>query len=212
MKNRIPKILMSVLLIFLLVLVFLLLWGIKLPSQETMSANVQIVEAPQQETAMENENFVKEEYVSILPEGENIARQGKIGCNGFNETYTAQKSIDGRTTGASYWEGESDAYPNELTLTYKEGPVTVHAIRVCVCPDTLWGKRTQTFSVLYTTDGETRQELIPEASYEFNPDSGNEVILTFDQVELQSIILSFTGNTGAKGAQVAEWEVYSTEQ
>lgn len=169
--------------------------------------SVTVVEAPEQTEAMEHEAFAVEEYVSVLPEGENLALEGKIEASSFQESFVPRKAIDGRTAGASYWEGAKDSYPNLLTLNLKEEK-SFHAIRVCLNPETLWGKRTQEFSVEISSDGESFTELVPSAAYEFTPDRNNEVILEFDETTAQYVQLKFTSNTGAGGGQVAEFEVY----
>ena len=69
----------------------------------------------------------------------------------------------------------------------------------------------QTFCVQISEDGENFTELIPANDYEFNPDTANEVVIDFDEVGCKAVQLVFTGNTGAGGAQVAEFEIYSKE-
>lgn len=183
------------------------IWAAGNQKTELAPENLTVVAAPEQSESMEHEDFAKEEYVSVLPEGTNIALEGKITSNGFEGTFTERKAIDGKTDGASYWEGSADSYPNELTVSFEEEH-TVHAIRVALNPDSIWGKRTQTFSVLSgNTEGEN-QTLLPETAYEFSPDRGNEVILEFDGTSVTSVTLQFTGNTGASGGQVAEFEIY----
>ncbi len=170
--------------------------------------NVTVVSAPEQSAPMEHEAFIKKEYISVLPEGENIALKGKIEASSFADVYVPNKAIDGKTAGPSYWEGGADNYPNILTLRLEEASA-VHAIRVALCPQKIWGKRTQEFSVEISSDGENYRELIPLAAYEFDPARGNEVILEFEEIEAEYIELKFNSNTGGAGAQVAELEVYS---
>lgn len=171
---------------------------------------IQIVETPDRTESTEHPLFVKEVYEPIIPDGTNIASIAKIEANGYNDVYVPRKVKDGRTAGVSYWEGESDAYPNILTATFPEEH-TIHAIKVCLCPQSVWGARTQTFSVEISEDGESFQELIPSKEYEFDPNTNNEVVLEFDTVSCKAVQLVFTANTGASGAQVAELELYSEE-
>lgn len=166
-----------------------------------------IVAAPEQTEAMEHEDFIAEEYVSVIPEGVNLALEGKIDTSGFQESFTPRKAIDGRTAGPSYWEGAKDTYPNYLTLDLKEAKA-FHAIRLCLNPESLWGKRTQEIAIQISDDGENFTDLIPSAPYEFTPDRNNEVILEFDETTAQYVQLVFTSNTGAGGGQLAEFEVY----
>lgn len=199
--------------IFILAVILILMLGYCFVGKEEAvhamkEENLTVVVAPDQTEAMEHPDFVKEEYVSVIPEGTNVAQDAKIVADTFAPGYVASKAIDGKREGASYWEGAADSYPNNLTLDLKEEK-TIHAIRVCLCPDTIWGKRTQTFAVYIGSDEENLTELIPETAYEFDPNRGNEAVIEFDAVGTQIVRLVFTGNTGGNGGQVAEFEVYA---
>lgn len=174
------------------------------------SANVTIVESPEQDAAMEHEAFIVEEYIPVVPDGTNIAGEGKIDASAYYDVYVPRKAIDGNLNGQSYWEATADTYPNTLTISYEE-PYEVHAVKVGLCPKTIWGKRNQEFSVEVTEDGENYTEIVPMTSYEFTPDRNNEIVLEFDSINITGIRLTFISNTGAGGAQVAEFEVYSNQ-
>ncbi len=180
---------------------------IKEPPQKIDAANVSVVAAPDQTEAMENPNFIKEDYVLVLPEGENIALGKKVKASSFNDVYTPRKVVDGVATGISYWEGKPD-YPNTLTVDLEQ-PSKIHAIRVALSPIAAWGKRTQTFAVKLSDDGENFKDFIDSKQYTFDPDTGNEVQLAFDEIETRYVQLVFTENSGAGGGQVAEFEIYS---
>lgn len=189
-----------------------LVWGIvaylhmmNKPTEET--GTIIKIKNSDSTTVMDHPQFIKQPYEPIVLEGTNIALDAKADANSFQETYVPRKVIDGKTKGVSYWEGEAESYPNKLSLTWKEEH-EVYAIKVCLCPDSVWSERTQKFSVEYSMDGENYEELIAEEAYVFSPDTGNEIVLEFDKQTLMGIQLSFTDNTGASGAQVAEFEVY----
>ncbi|TCL56882.1 F5/8 type C domain-containing protein [Kineothrix alysoides] len=171
--------------------------------------NVTIVEAPEQSAPMEHEAFLKEEYISQVPEGDNLALEGKIEASGFADVYVPKKAIDGKTAGPSYWEGDGNSYPDILTLELAQ-TAGIHAVRVSLCPQKIWGKRTQEFAVRISEDGINYEELIPLQAYDFDPDRGNEAILNFEETDAKYIELEFTSNTGGAGAQVAEFEVYGS--
>jgi len=157
---------------------------------------------------MEHPDFLVKEFIPVLPEGINIATQGKVEVSSFADVYTGIKTIDGKLTGTSYWEGAADSYPNILTVNLKDF-FDISAVRVCINPDVVWGSRTQTFSLLVSNDGIAYIEIIAENTYEFNPDTGNQVILDFENITCQYVQLQFTDNSGSNGAQVAEFEIYS---
>lgn len=189
------------LLIYVLIVSFASPKGIK-------AENVIIHETIEQMESMVHPDFVKEEYVPIVIEGDNIAKGKKVSASSFYDVYTPRKVTDGVFVGVSYWEGAPDSYPNILTVNLEEIK-SIHTVRVCLSPMSIWGKRTQTFSVNISNDNEIFTELIPEQQYTFDPDTGNEVVLTFDTVDVKYVQLKFTENSGATGAQVAEFEVYA---
>lgn len=207
--NRIKKILIVILAIIATALWCLIL-VLRLETGKKSYGEISIVETPDRTESTQNPLFIKEVYEPVIPDGTNIAGDAKITANGFNDVYTPRKAADGKTEGISYWEGESDAYPNILTAMFKEEH-KIHAIKVCLCPQTVWGARVQTFSVEISGDGENFTELIPSKEYEFNPDTANEVVLEFNEVSCSAVQLVFTANTGASGAQTAEFEIYSNE-
>ncbi len=169
--------------------------------------NVTIISAPEQEEPMEHKDFVKEVYVPEVPKGENVALGKKVKANGFQDVYTPRKVVDGKSEGVSYWEGKSDSYPNIITVDLGKS-IDIHTIRLCINPDTLWGERTQTFSVECSEDGKEFLEVMPSMEYIFNPNTGNQVTIPLENKKTRFIQLTFTQNTGAKGAQLAEFEVY----
>lgn len=184
-----------------------LLFILKKPELKILDANVTIHETIEQTASMEHPDFIKEEYVLVLPEGENIALKKKVKASSFNDVYTPRKVVDGIATGPSYWEGKPDSYPNTITVDLEEES-TIHAIRVCLSPMAIWGKRVQTFSVLTSNDGKNFTEFYESKDYTFDPDTGNEVQFLFDDIITRYVMLEFTNNTGSGGAQVAEFEIY----
>lgn len=171
------------------------------------SNNITMVYVPEQKESMEHEAFVKEEYIPVVPEGENIALGKKVKASGFQDVYTPRKVVDGRAEGVSYWEGKTDNYPNIIMVDLEEEE-NIHAIRLCLNPATVWGKRTQEFSVHTSVDGTEYKEIVPSTSYDFDPNMGNQVTLSLEDVNARFVQLTFTSNTGAKGAQLAEFEIY----
>jgi hypothetical protein len=201
------RILIALLFIANIGLVIYALNGIKESPQEIDAANVTIVKAREQAEAEEHPAFIKEEYVLVLPEGENAAVGKKIVASSFTDVYNAPKAVDGDSTGASYWEGKSD-YPNTLTVDL-EVPTKIHTVRLNLNPLPIWGKRTQTVAVNVSLDGVTYEELVGTKQYIFDPDTGNEVQISFEEKETRFVQLVITENSGAGGGQIAEFEIYS---
>lgn len=208
---RIMKIVRRILIALSIIAIIALYWykqhNIIEPPQEMPASNVTVVQAPDQTEAEVPPEFVKEEYKLVLPEGTNVALNKKIQCSSYTQVYNAPKAVDGKTDGNSYWEGKND-YPNTLTVDL-ENPTKVHAVRLALNPQAIWAKRTQTIAVNISSDGQNFTELVGAKEYTFDPDTGNEVQITFDETEVRFVQLVVTANTGAGGGQIAEFEVYS---
>lgn len=200
--------------IILLAIAALGLWGgayyLEKGGDENPYGQVQVVETADRTESMTPPAFAKEEFVPVIPSGKEIAQEARIMADGYNDVYTPGKVQDGDVMGPSYWEGVADAYPNTLTAEFEEAR-TIHALKLLLCPKNIWGSRVQTFKVEYSVDGEQFQELLPEADYKFDPVYGNEVVIEFDAREMKAVRMIFTANTGATGAQVAEWQIYEEE-
>ncbi|MBR1929948.1 MAG: discoidin domain-containing protein [Lachnospiraceae bacterium] len=200
--------------IIVLALAAVAVWGttfvLQAQNKQSVYGEVTIVETPEQTESITPAAFVKEEFVPVIPKGTNIAQEARFDANGFNDVYPPGNAKDGETQGASYWEGVANEYPNIFTAVFEE-PRQIHALKLLLCPKTIWGPRVQTFSVEVSQDGETFTELLASTDYRFDPATGNELVLEFDEVEVEAVQLTFTGNTGATGAQIAELEIYSVE-
>lgn len=177
---------------------------------KSTGGNVSVVTAPEQDAAMEHEEFTVVEYVPPTMEGTNVALDGHCEANGFNDVYPATGANDGSRDAGSYWEGPAGK-ESILTLNMKES-YNIHTIRLALNPQVIWGKRTQTMSISVSDDGENFTELVPMADYEFDPDTGNEVVIDIDDVKTQYVRLNITKNTGATAGQIAEIEVYSNDK
>ena len=205
------KILRRVLIILLVLanigLLAYAVYGIKEPPLQISSGNSIVVTAPDQTEAEEHPDFIKKEFVLVLPEGENIAIDKKIDSNGHADVYVANKAIDGSADGASYWEG-SPSYPNTLTLDLVE-TTHIQAIRLALNPLSIWGMRTQTIGINVSSDGEKFEELVKAEQYTFDPDTGNQIQIAFDDIETRYVQIEITENSGANAGQIAEFEIYS---
>ena len=178
---------------------------------ENAKENVKVVKAPEQKEAMENDLFKVEEYVSPKIDGTNVALKGTATDNGYTDVYPAANAIDGRRESASYWEGAASG-PSQINVKLEKA-YAIHTIRIGLCPDTIWGPRTQTLSVKTSEDGKTWKDLVAEKDYEFDPKTGNEIILKdFGETKTQYVQVEITKNTGANGGQIAELEIYSNDK
>ena len=150
------------------------------------------------------------QMVVVLPAGIvnaaeiNLAQGKAITCSNYTQTYVATNANDGNQN--TYWEAAANSYPNTLTVDLGSAQ-TIAKVNVKL-PAT-WGTRTQTFSVLGSTDNVTYNTLVNSAVYTFNPTSSNIVTITFASTSQRYVRLNFTTNSGSTGGQVSEFEVTS---
>ncbi len=138
--------------------------------------------------------------------GTNIALGKTIICNNYYSGFPATNANDNNTS--SYWEGAANSYPNTLTVDLGS-TYTVTTVSVLL-PVSGWGTRTQTFSVLGSTDGTTYNTIVSSAQYTFDPNTNNTVNITFTGTVERYLELNFTANSGSTAGQVGEFQVYGT--
>jgi alpha-1,3-glucanase-like protein/CARDB protein/F5/8 type C domain-containing protein len=134
--------------------------------------------------------------------GTNLALGKPITASGSVFTFVATNANDDNVQ--TYWEGNA----NPATLTTQLGSnADVSSIVIRLNPDSAWGNRTQTFSILgreQSASGFTT--IVGSASYNFSPSSGNTVTIPVN-ARIADVRLNFTANTGAPAGQVAEFQV-----
>ncbi len=135
----------------------------------------------------------------------NLALGKTITASNHTQTYAAANANDGNVN--TYWEGAPNSYPNTLTVDLGS-PQPVY--KVVLKLNASWGARTQTLSVLTSTDNNAYTTSAPSNTYTFNPSGGNTVTITFSETNARYVRLNFTANSGATGGQAAEFEVYGT--
>lgn len=144
-------------------------------------------------------------FSQVKAAGPNLALGKTVTANGYTQTYVASNATDGNVN--TYWEGAANAYPNTITVDLGSSQ-TVDSVVLKLNPAAVWATRTQTLSVLSSTDNSTYSTLVASSTYTFNPSSANTVTITFASTTARYVRLNFTANSGATGGQVAEFEVY----
>jgi len=120
--------------------------------------------------------------------------------------YTADQANDGDLT--TYWESAGGGYPATLTTSLTPS-VALDRVVLKLNPAAAWASRTQTLSIEGRAQGASGfTTLKPSAAYTFTPSSQNTVTIPVTGSDIVEVRLRFTGNTGASGAQVAEFEVW----
>ena len=138
----------------------------------------------------------------------NLAQGATMTASSSASGYPATNTNDGNTS--TYWEStDGAAYPQ--TLTANLGSVqSLGSVTLTLPPATAWSTRTETLSVLGSTNGSSYTTLVPSTGYTFNPATGNTVSFSLPSGTGEKYLeLSFTANTGWAAAQISEFEIFS---
>ena len=137
----------------------------------------------------------------------NLALGQPVTASSDYETYVPANVVDGNTS--TYWESTDGAgYPQ--TITVDLGSVqSIGSITLDLPPSSAWNTRTETLSVLGSTNDSTFNQIVASAGYTFNPATGNTVTISLPSgTSARYVQLSFTGNTGWDAAQLSEFEIF----
>jgi hypothetical protein len=137
----------------------------------------------------------------------NIALNQPITASSNASGYPATNANDGNTS--TYWESlDGAAYPQTLSVNLGSS-YSLGSIVLDLPPSSAWSTRTETLSVLGSSNGSSYSTIVPSAGYTFNPSTGNTVTINLPSgSNAQYVQLNFTGNTGWSAAQVSEFEVF----
>jgi hypothetical protein len=135
----------------------------------------------------------------------NLAAGRPVTASSQTDVYRPANTVDGDPN--TYWESANNAFPQSLTVDLGQSR-SVSRVVLKLPPAAAWQTRTQTLSVLGSTDGGAFGTVKPSAGYRFDPASGNTATVTFGATSQRYLRLQFTGNTGWPAGQVSEFEVH----
>jgi len=137
----------------------------------------------------------------------NLALNKPVTASSDYQTYVPSNVTDGNTS--TYWESnDGAAYPQTITVNLGSAQ-TIGSITLDLPPATDWTTRTETLSVLGSTNDTTFTQIVASAGYTFNPSTGNTVTISLPTgTSAQYVQLSFTANTGWSAAQLSEFEIF----
>jgi hypothetical protein len=139
------------------------------------------------------------------PPNGNLAAGRTITATSVSQGYLATNANDGNAS--TYWESANNAFPQSLTVDLGAS-ASVNRVVLKLPPAAAWATRTETLSVLGSTDGTNYSTVAGSAGYTFDPASGNSATITFPATTRRYLRLTFTGNTGWPAGQLSEFEVY----
>ena len=138
--------------------------------------------------------------------GGNLALGAAMTAGSSTQNYGPGNTNDGNAS--SYWESNNNAFPQWLQADLGSAK-NVTTLTLALPPSADWATRTETLSVLGSTDGTTWTTLKASAGYTFNPATGNTVTVTVPTASVRYVRLNFTGNTGWPAGQLSEFQIYS---
>ena len=136
----------------------------------------------------------------------NLALGRPVSATSYTQGYVPANAVDGNAS--SYWESANNAFPQSLTVDLGS-LLSVSRVVLKLPPSSAWATRTQTLSVLGSTDGSSYSTIVGSAGYTYNPATGNTVTITFGATSRRFVRLTFTANTGWPAGQASEFEVYA---
>ncbi|MFF0083981.1 discoidin domain-containing protein [Streptomyces canus] len=138
----------------------------------------------------------------------NLAKGRPATATGSQDVYTPGKAVDGDAN--SYWESANNAFPQSWTVDLGSAE-PVRRLVLKLPPQSAWQARTQTVTVLGSTDGSTYSTVVGAQGYRFDPATGNTATVSLPSgTSLRYLRLSVSANTGWPAGQFSEVEAYST--
>ncbi|MFF4928230.1 discoidin domain-containing protein [Streptomyces griseofuscus] len=138
--------------------------------------------------------------------GRNLAKGRPATATGSQDVYTPGKAVDGDAN--SYWESANNAFPQSLTVDLGSS-YAVRRLVLKLPPSSAWGARTQTVTVLGSTDGSSYSTVVGAQDYRFDPATGNTTTVSLPSgTNLRYLRLSVSANTGWPAGQFSEVEAY----
>ncbi|MEU5727037.1 discoidin domain-containing protein [Micromonospora sp. NPDC047738] len=136
----------------------------------------------------------------------NLARGKSTSESGHNQVYGSGNAVDGDAN--TYWESVNSTFPQwwQVDLGSASG---ISRLVMKLPPSSAWATRTQTLSILGSTDGSAFDTIVGSTGYTFNPATGSTVTVTFANTIVRYVRLNVTANSGWPAGQLSEGEIYS---
>jgi F5/8 type C domain/Right handed beta helix region len=142
------------------------------------------------------------------PPSGNLALSKAASDTGHADVYASSNAVDGNAD--TYWESTNNAFPQSITVDLGSAN-SVKRLVLKLPPASAWATRTETLSVLGSTNNSSYSTLAGSQGYTFNPSSGNTATITLGSAaDVRYLRLTFTANTGWPAAQLSELEAYGS--
>ncbi len=134
------------------------------------------------------------------------ARGKLVTVSSVGDVYGGGNPTDGNAT--TYWESAANAFPATATVDFGTAVPSLATVTLRLPPSTAWAARSETLSILTSTDGSSWTTVTASAGHRFDPATGNVVSIPIAATTARYIRVSITGNTGWGAGQLSELEVY----
>jgi hypothetical protein len=134
-----------------------------------------------------------------------LALNQSVTASSSTSGFPASNAVDGNT--GTYWESTDGTWPSTLTVNLGSADTIGQAV---IALPASWPTRTQTLSILGSTNDSSWTTLVGSATYTWSSSTGNSVTISLPSgTSEQYVELDFTANDVQNGAQVAELGVYA---
>ncbi|GAA4482026.1 glycosyl hydrolase family 28-related protein [Actinoallomurus oryzae] len=141
------------------------------------------------------------------PGSGNLARGKAVTASSHTQNYVETNAVDGDAN--SYWESANNTFPQRITVDLCAS-TDVGRVVLKLPPSSAWATRTQTLSILGSTDGSSYTTLAGSRGVTFDPSSGNTATVSFPATKTRYVRVEITANTGWPAGQLSEFEVYAS--
>jgi Alpha-1,3-glucanase catalytic domain D1/NedA-like, galactose-binding domain/Alpha-1,3-glucanase catalytic domain D2 len=137
----------------------------------------------------------------------NLALGRPVTVSSVGDVYGGTNLTDGNAS--TYWESAAGAFPATATVDLGSATAIGRAV-LKLPPATAWTTRTETLSILTSTDNTTWTTAKTSTGYTFDPATGNTTTITLPTTTARYLRVSITANTGWNAGQLSELELYQS--
>ncbi|TXL87833.1 xylosidase [Streptomyces sp. IB2014 016-6] len=136
-----------------------------------------------------------------------LALRKPVSASSQTQHYGPGNAVDG--DGNSYWESTNNSFPQWIQVDLGSA-LPVRRVVLSLPPNPAWGSRSQTLSVLGSTNATSFSTLSAPAARVFDPSSGNTVTVTFaSAASVRYVRVQITANTGWPAGQLSGLSVHA---
>ncbi|HEY3713721.1 MAG TPA: choice-of-anchor D domain-containing protein [Jatrophihabitantaceae bacterium] len=134
----------------------------------------------------------------------NLAAGKPTSESSHTDVYPSSNVTD--TNQGSYWESANNAFPQWVQVDLGSAQ---SASRIVLQLPASWGARTETLSILGSTDGTNFATVKASAGYTFDPASNNTVTIPITATTQRYFRLNITANNGWPAGQISSFQVWN---